>query len=432
MSSRKFVRLIAMAAVLALIVAACGDPASDVEDELGVITIDAGGQIQIRAHQVISGPNEPLGTDQVRGVELAIEDFGPIKDFTVNLGTVEDDLCASAGGQSGAQAIVAQADVLAVIGTTCSGAAAAALPIYSAANLVLMSGSNTNPNLTSNLQGTAGEGYLPGYYRTAHNDLFQGAAVAKFVYDDLGLRTAAAIHDGDPYTEGLSNAFKTAFETLGGTVPLFTATSAQPGVDQTALLTSVANADVEVVFFPIFPATGGPEIIQQKDDVAGLEDVVWISADGLHNTDTLGLTESVGVYFSGPDLNFGENVSATGKSYTAMRDAYIAKYGQAPPAPFHAHAYDATVMVLTAIREVSVLGSDGKLRIGRKALRDHLIGMSDFAGLIGRLTCDEFGDCGSQQVQIALHGDNTVTDVSQTPVVARFTRADLIDIITGG
>jgi ABC-type branched-subunit amino acid transport system substrate-binding protein len=100
--------------------------------------------------------------------------------------------------------------------------------------------------------------------------------------------------------------------------------------------------------------------------------------------------------------------------------------------PFHAHTYDATALVLTAIEEVGVLGSDGALRIGKQALRNYLNEVSNFAGVIGSITCDEFGDCGSQQIQIAFHGDTSVTDLAEIEVVARYTRADLIDIITGG
>ncbi|HUG75271.1 MAG TPA: branched-chain amino acid ABC transporter substrate-binding protein, partial [Acidimicrobiia bacterium] len=398
--SRKSIRLrhlVAMTVALALVAAACGDDGgqTEIEDAIGVVEIQPGEQIQIRAHQAISDVVADLGLDQVRGIEMAIEDFGDIHGFSVNLGTPEDDLCLSAGGQTGAQAIAAQDGVLAVIGTTCSGAGAAALPVYSSAGLVMISGSNTSPSLTSYVMtnpGTAAENYLPGYYRTAHNDEFQGGAVADFVYNELGLRRAAAVHDGDPYTEGLTSAFSAAFEALGGEVPYTARTQAG---DQTSILTDIAAADVDLVFFPIFPQTGGPEFIQQKDSIAGLEDIVWFSADGLFVSDFLALTETEGVYFSGPDLDLGANVSETGVSYADMLARYETKYGVSPPAAFHAHSYDATVIVLTAIREVGVLGSDGVLRVGRQALRDYISNLSGFAGLIGPLGCDEFGDCGS-------------------------------------
>lgn len=401
------------------------------DDPLGVWEIAEGDQIQIRALQSQTGDAGPLGIDQIRGMELAIADFGPVHGFEVATGTAEDDLCSSEGGQSGSQAIVAQADVIAVIGTTCSGAAYAAAPVITGAGMVMFSGSNTAPNLTSDFQGNAGSQHFEGYYRTAHNDLFQGAAVASFVYNELGKTKAVAVHDGDPYTEGLVDAFIKAFEALGGEVPLKTATTGQQGQDQTALLSEVASHSPEVVFVPIFPQTGGPEIAQQREGVAGLEDTIFIGADGLFVQGFIEIPQSVGWYFSGPDLDFEGNVSATGKTYAEMIAAYQETYGEAPTAPFHAHTYDATVLVLTGIREVGVVGDDGTLRIGKQALRDWLNQVSDFDGLIGKLTCDEFGDCGSQRVQVASHDDASVTKIADVEVVAQYTRADLVDLITG-
>ena len=117
--------------------------------------------------------------------------------------------------------------------------------------MVLISGGNTSPALTSALAGTAGENYNVGYYRTAHNDLFQGAAMAKFVFGELGLTTAAAIHDGDPYTQGLAQAFADAFEAEGGTVTGFTAVN-KDDTDMVPALTEIAAGSPEALFFPIF------------------------------------------------------------------------------------------------------------------------------------------------------------------------------------
>jgi branched-chain amino acid transport system substrate-binding protein len=434
--SRRSIRLrhlIVMLVAVALVAAACGDDddATDdpIEDAIGVIEVGAGGQIQIRAHQAISGPVAFLGDDQVRGIELAIADFGDIHGFSVNLGTPEDDLCRAEGGQSGAQAIVAQDNIVAVIGTTCSGAARAAAPIYTGAGMVIFSGSNTAPDLTSDLLGTAGENYHVGFFRTAHNDLIQGAAVAKFVYEELGLTRAAAIHDGDPYTQGLANAFRVPFENLGGEVPVFTAVDPD-GTDMTAVLTEVAAANVEAVFFPIFQPAGD-FIITQKDGIAGLGDVVWLGADGLFISDYLSIPETEGMYFSGPDLDFGANQAVTGVSYTDLVTRYEAEYGERPLAAFHAHTYDATLMVLTAIREVSVLGSDGTLRIPQQALRDSLFGMRNFAGVTGSLSCDQYGDCAAANIQIAFHDDSSVTDLDAKPVPARYTAAELMPLLGG-
>ena len=55
------------------------------------------------------------------------------------------------------------------------------------------------------------------------------------------MTTAAAIHDGDPYTQGLAQAFADAFEELGGTISVFTAVN-KGDTDMTPVLTEVAPA----------------------------------------------------------------------------------------------------------------------------------------------------------------------------------------------
>ncbi|MFW5854593.1 MAG: ABC transporter substrate-binding protein, partial [Thermodesulfobacteriota bacterium] len=56
-------------------------------------------------------------------------------------------------------------------------------------------------------------------------------------------------------------------------------------------------------------------------------------------------------------------------------------------------AYDAADLLMTAIEAVAVPGPDGRLHIGRQALRDRLYAVDDFEGVTGVLDCDRFGDC---------------------------------------
>jgi branched-chain amino acid transport system substrate-binding protein len=394
---------------------------------LGQVVVAPGEDIQIRSLQAISGPVAFLGIPNQRGTQFAIDDYGQIKGHNVSLGTPLDDLCSADGGQAAAQTIVADESVVGVIGTSCSGAAVAAAPLISEAGMVMISPSNTSPALTSDLQGNAGTDYQPGYYRTAHNDLFQGAGVARFVFEELGLTKAAAIHDGDPYTQGLARAFGDSFEVLGGELVDFTGVN-KGDTDMTGVLSSVAGFEPEVLFFPIFQPEGD-FIVQQIGGVSGFEDVVLIGADGLLVSDFLALSESTGMYFSGPDLRFGENASETGVTADDFLTRYEADFGSQPEAAFWAHSYDATVMLLTAIDNVAV-DVDGTLYIDRQALRDELNGVTDFGGIIGLITCDEFGDCGAQRISVVEHEGDPVAAVNN--VIYSATRADLIDLITGG
>lgn len=377
------------------------------EGALGTVTVAAGDAIQIRSLQAISGDVAFLGLPNQRATELAIEDFGQIEGFDVEIGTPLDDLCDSAGGQSAAQTIAADDQVVGVIGTSCSGAAVAAMPILSDAGLVMISPSNTSPSLTSDLAGTQGSDYQPGYYRTAHNDLFQGRAAAEFVFNDQGIESAAAIHDGDPYTQGLAQAFADAFEELGGTVTAFTAVN-KGDTDMTGVLTEVAADEPGAVFFPIFMPEGG-FIAQQIGDVDGLSDALLMSADGTLTDNFIELPETVGIFHSGPNLSYGENANgSTGTTATNFLERYEAEYGEQPAAAFWAHSYDATTMLLEAIANTATVDGDS-LVIDRQAIRDYLTGIDGYEGIIGTISCDDFGDCGAQRIAVYEHQDGETT-----------------------
>ena len=145
--------------VLALIATACGgdDGGSSVgssdsamgDGSLGVVAVESDEAIQIRSLNAITGDVAFLGLPNERGARIAVDDFGDIHGWEVNIGTGLDDLCSADGGQAAAQTIVADEDVIGVIGTACSGAATAAAPLISEAGMVMISPSNTSPALTS-------------------------------------------------------------------------------------------------------------------------------------------------------------------------------------------------------------------------------------------------------------------------------------------
>jgi branched-chain amino acid transport system substrate-binding protein len=382
---------------------------------LGAVTLAPGEDIQIRSLQAITGDVAFLGLPNQRGTEFAIEDYGQIKGHSVTIGVPLDDLCSPEGGQAAGQLIAADDKVVGTIGTSCSSAAGAALPLISDAGGVLISPSNTAEKLTSNLSGTAGSDYRPGYYRTAHNDSVQGQAVALFVYNDLGFSTAATIHDGSTYADGLAAKFRAAFEELGGTIVAQSAVNVGD-VDMVPVLTEIAAAEPEVLFYPIFMPEAG-FIAQQAEDVAGFENVTMFGADGILVSNFMELPETEGTYFSGPDLNYGDNASETGTTQSDFLAKYEAEFGEAPAAPFWAHSYDATVLLLSSIDAVAIELDDGSLFIDRQALRDQLDSTSGFAGIIGTLACDEFGDCGAQKVAIVLHEDSSDVEAGKSNVL---------------
>ncbi len=394
------------------------DPGHLGDGSLGTVEVPAGEAIQIRSLNTITGDVAYLGIPNQRGVELAVSDFGPVKGFDIDLGTRYDDLCSSDGAQAAAQTIIADEDVVGVIGPSCSTAAVAAAPLVTAAGMVLFAPSNTSPTLTSDLAGNPGLNHSTGYYRTSNNGLFVGEAMARFAYEGLGFVSAAAIHDGDPYSRSIAQAFADSFERLGGTVTGFSAINKED-TDMVPVLTEIATGGPQALFFPIFQPAGD-FLTDQAPGVAGLEETVLLTDAALLNDGFMSLPQSAGVYFSGPDLRFGATSNqSTGQTPDTLLAAYEQTYGEPPSAPYWAHAYDATTLLLEAIAAASSV-RDGTLIIDRAGVRQHLNAVDGYSGVIGTINCDSFGDCGSQKTTVIHHLDPDNIEASRSNVVFEF------------
>ena len=380
---------------------------------LGAVMLEADEAIQVR--MLLSVTVAPtLGAVSWQGAEFAARDMGPVSGRRVDLGDPVDTSCSPAGGRAGAGGIVGDPRVAGVIGTNCSAAAVAASPVISEAGLLMISPSNTSPRLTSDLAGNANPDYHPGYHRVSSNDLHQARALSDFVYNELELRSVATVHDGDPYTSALVEAFADAFSAQGGEVPV-QAEIAKGETDMTEVLTEFAAAGPDAIFFPLF-VTEGTAFAAQARAFGGLEGTTLISAAALLVSSFLATPQSEGMYFAGPEADFSANVNElTGRSGQQVLDAFESTHGGFPESPYWAHAYDATTMLLSAIGSVAVEVGD-RLYIDRARLR-RTVAATDIGGLVGRVSCDAFGDCGTGRMNIFHHTDTSITDPSRLRVV---------------
>ncbi len=354
------------------------------DDAIGCVEIGPDDPIHIAYMLTISGATASLGEDSRGGIEIAIEDRGgELLGHEIRL-TGEDSGCSAEGGQAAAQKVAADTSIVGIVGTNCSSSAEAAMTTLSGAGLVLISPSNTAPRLTDPNPDNGGT-YLPGYYRTAHNDLFQGRVAAEFAYNELEARTAATIHDGSPYADGLRQVFEEVFAELGGEIT-YSGSINVGDTDMSGVLSEISTNPPDILYFPIFEPEGN-FIAAQALENSDLAEMDLMGADGLlADTFPEGTgAGAVGMYLSGP--------AVTGEPYNAFLAQWTEKYGGTPPSGFHAHAYDATNILLNAIEAVAQVGDDGTILIGRQALRDAMTATANFNGLTGTLTCNETGDC---------------------------------------
>ncbi len=382
-------RKLIMVLTLVFVIAFAFSVQAEVKDPIGVVKLRAGEPIHVAYWVVISGPNTSLGTDVVRGIEIAVDDFGgSIKGWPIKI-SGQDAGCSAEGGQAAATRLAADPSVVATIGSACSSAAKPGVPILWKAGIPSVSPSNTAPFLTDPERGSGYGGYL----RTAHNDKVQGAIAANFAFREQGLKRAATIHDGSVYAEQLAQVFAKKFKEMGGTITSMEAISPND-TDMRPVLTKIATGKPQIIYYPIFIAEGG-FITRQAKEVSGLEKVMLFGADGMFSPDFYKAAgkAAVGMFHSSPD--FG----AFASGYQSFLKTHQKKYGEKPIAPFHGHAYDATTMILKAIDKVAVK-EGGNLYIGRKALRDALYATSKMQGLTGTITCDQYGDCADPKIAV--------------------------------
>lgn len=409
MQHRRWVTPIAVIGVLALLGAACSKSSSSTPAgsgggavdcttvEFGCVTVGASDPIQIGTLLSVSGDNANLGQDSLYGVELALDYLdgtfdgkdGQIDGHDVKLQN-EDDKCTSEGGQAGSTKLVANTQIVAVIGTSCSGAAlGVADSTLGDKGVLLFSPSNTNPALTA--EGT----HNPFYFRTAHNDAIQGAVVVDFAMKELGAKTAATIHDETPYTEGLTTVFGEKFAAAGGTITDAEAINSEDS-DFKPVLTKIGQNAPDVIYLPDYTAQCAL-LLQQAKQIPGLANTTLIGSDGCFSTDFIKLAGSAinGTYFSSP------NLSAFSKADFYTNDflpAYKKLAGTAPLSAFHAHAFDSIDILAKAIESVAITNSDGSLSIPRGALRDAIQSTTDFPGIVTNYTCGSSGDCATTVV----------------------------------
>lgn len=359
-------------------------------DKFGCVQYGPSDPINLGTSLVITGANSSLGLDSQYGVKVAIALRGKVAGHDVKE-TDTDDGCSADGGTASANQLKADTSIVAVVGTSCSSAGIKAAEILSQSGIFLLSPSNTAPSLTDPAS------HQPFYARTAHNDKIQGKAMADFACTVLKVKSAATINDGSPYAAQLQQVFADNFKSeCAGTITAQEAITVGQ-TDFNSVLTKIAAAKPDLLYYPIFVAEGAL-ITQQAKTTAGLGKTILAGADGIQTPDFLSAAGSAaeGMYMSGPDLAF---------SGTFYESTFIPKYKEisgesAPISVFHAHAFDATNMIFDAIEKVALKDAAGNLYIPRSALKDAIFATKDFQGITGSLTCNSDGDCANAKISV--------------------------------
>lgn len=366
---------------LTMLLAACGPAAATEPDacaaELGCAVIQKDQTIKIGFSGPMTGDYSQFGIDMSNAMILAIADYGDIQGFKFEL-VAEDDGGGAEGGAAVANKLVSDPTVVAMAGPAFSGATAAAMPIYEKAGIPMMSPSATNPDLT-----TKGSTV---FNRNAFTDTEQGIGAAKYLFENLGIKTLALMHDGTDYGQGLAQVVEESFAGFGGEIVAFEAVT--PGEsDYSAPLAAVASAKPEALYFGGYNAEASVLVNQMEQ--AGLTDVIFFGGDGIYGKDFLSKigNNGEGVYSATLIPPGTDPIIKFNKAYL---DAYGTEAGVL--SAYTWNSYDAVGALIAAVSSVAIV-EDETLYIPRGALVDAVRNMDGYEGISGVITCKENGEC---------------------------------------
>ena len=401
-------KALALFAVLALVAAACGGSGSGGSDDVEEVVetteapattaaptttaAPAGDPLVLASLMPLSGDLASLGPGIALGAALAVQQInaaGGINGQDVVL--IEGD-----SGCDGAVALTSLNDVIAqgaqgVMGAACSGTSLAILDTAIAAEVVMVSPSNTSPQFTKMDK----KGF---YARTAPSDLLQGEVLASLLVED-GVGSVSIISRADSYGRGLAEATAAAFEDAGGTVKtiVYHATDAS---DFSAEVTALGKGAADAIVGILFPETGCG--VLQPAFEQGLLDSPWYMTDGVKDA---GLASLCGL---GTALD-GMKGTAPGSAAGEAFDAFSAAYSQvsadgAGTFIFAPQAYDAVMLMAISAAANGVTGPDiasglvaassgGEKCIGVACIELAANGVDvDYVGASGEIELNEAGD----------------------------------------
>ncbi len=314
----------------------------------------------------LSGGNAQQGLGARNGFLLAIEQANESGDYPYKVeGVVLDDASDPQTGVSAALKLVNDPDVVAAIGHWNSPVALATMPVFSRFQMPFIIWGAISPKIT--------EQNLPEVTRVTPTLVVENKPLAEWAVNDLGAKKIAIVSDTSDYGTANADAFDKFFTEAGGEV---VSTELLPvgTTDFRSVLNKIKGAGADAIYFGGVIAEAG--ILRKQQIELGM-DMPMIGISGFYDPEFIALAG---------DAAEGTMVSYPAAQSNPKLDKLMADYearGFAEPtSPYTKYAYEATNILLAAIKEV---GIDDKQALAQ-AVRD-----IEYNGVLGVTTFDETG-----------------------------------------
>jgi branched-chain amino acid transport system substrate-binding protein len=368
-------RPIRMVFALALLGGLAGCGSGESEPEFRDVQIAEGAPIMIGVSTMLEGDLSSTGRALADAAELAGQDVmiagHPVQFVEAN------DGCTEKGGTTAAREL-AEEDVVAVVGPSCSDAVIGSQPVYEDAGITHIS------QLSTNVKTTQPEDRAPfkTFLRTSFNDAIQGEGQADFAEQTLGAESVFIVYEAFRYG-GAVDPFRKAFD--GNFID-------DVGFDDKSelpdLAARIADANPDLVYFSGFYPTGIPFVQALRD--AGYSGPV-LAGDAMYDQQTierLGTVAEHELYITLP------SPKQEGSAFEQFDSTYQTTYGSDPRGtPFAAESYDAATAILKALQADGVVteSDGGGVQVDEQELNEAVYDVS-FDGASGPVRFDDKGD----------------------------------------
>jgi len=302
-----------------------------------------GDTIKIGLVASLSGDLRPWGADCENGAKLAVEEFnaaGGVNGKKVDL-MVQDSQSAPEKGKTAAEKLISDG-ALGLVGEVASGITAQIGQSAYEKGVPVVAVGATRTDITD---------IGANIFRVCYTDDFQGPVMAKFAYEELGLRNIAIMTDiKQPYSVGLSASFKSYFEKLGGKVVDEQKYESQQ-TQFSSQLTAIKDKTPDGLFLSGYFNEVGP-IIRQANEM-GIKGP-YLGGDGWDSREII--TNAGEAIKNGYFCNHYNN----DEDRPAVKDflaAWQAKYKSLPATTMGALGYDAMKVTLEGLKNAKELNS---------------------------------------------------------------------------
>lgn len=344
-----------------------------------------GDTIKIGAVGPLTGDSSNGGTDELEGKEMAVEDFndaGGVDGKTIEL-VSEDDASSASQSASAVTKLINQDKVVGIIGAHNSACTLAGLEVLNRYGVPMITpGSSAETVLTSGCEWIS---------RAFPGDDLQCKALLNYIEENQDVNKIGVIYSNDDFGKGGLDSITEAAEEKGKEV--VSESFANEDKDMTAQLSKLRDEGAEALFIWC-QYTPGALIMKQARGLGW--DVQFYSGTGTIHEDTFSLSD--GAYYG--CINSVPFIStSTDPEVQEWVDRYEEKYGT-PPSQNSARAYDATMILLNAIKAAESTEPEEV----QKAIRS----TKDYDGLQGNISIDpKTGEYqGDVMIVKAIEGDN--------------------------